>query len=100
MAIAKKYQNNFTAGVMSPGVHARTDLQKYGSGCKRIVNGIVHAHGGISNRPGTYFIDEVAGAGCLIPFTYSVTQTYVLLFFKPETGDFAKMRIYKDGGAV
>ena len=46
MSLVKKYQNNFTTGVMSPSAYARVDLSKYSSGCKRIVNGIVHAHGG------------------------------------------------------
>ena len=53
MALVRKYQNSFTSGVLSPGVYARVDLQKYASGCKQIVNGVVHAHGGVSKRPGT-----------------------------------------------
>ena len=104
MATVRKYQNNFTTGVISPGVYARVDLSKYSSGCKRIVNGIVHAHGGISNRPGTYLVDTLPGPGILFPFTYSVTQTYVLVFYDPDPADtaahYAKMRIYKDGGVV
>ena len=104
MAVIRKYQNNFTAGVLSPGVFARTDLQKYESGCKVIRNAVVYAHGGLSNRPGTMFLDEIPGNGVLIPFVYSVTQTYVLCFFDPDPSDsgehFAVMRIYMDGGVV
>lgn len=99
MAVIKKFQNNFTAGVLSPGVQSRTDLAKYSSGCKRIVNGIVLAHGGITNRPGTALVDEIPGDGILIPFVYSVTQTYALCFYNDGT-DVAKMRIYKEGGVV
>ena len=46
MAMVRKYQNNFTTGVMSPGVYSRVDLAKYSAGAKRIVNGVVLAHGG------------------------------------------------------
>lgn len=99
MATIRKYQNNFTSGVLSPGVYARTDLAKYASGCKTLRNAVVHAHGGVSNRPGTMFVDEIPGSGILIPFVYSVTQTYVLCFFNDGTST-AKLRIYKDGGTI
>ena len=104
MATVRKHQNNFTTGAISPAVYSRTDLQKYGSGCKRIVNAVVHAHGGVSNRPGTLLVDELPGPGLLFPFTYSVSQTYVLAFFDPDPSDtgphFSKMRILKGGGVV
>ena len=72
--LTRKFQNNFTAGVLSPAVSARTDLAKYASGCKRIVNGVVLAHGGIAFRNGTSYVGSLPGPGRLIPFTYSVTQ--------------------------
>lgn len=95
MAVVKKYQNNFTTGVLSPAAYARVDLAKYSSGCKRIVNGVVHAHGGISNRPGTYYVDTLPGKGLLIPFTYSVEQAYALCFYDAGGGN-VKMRVYKE----
>jgi len=100
MAIVRKYQNNFTTGAISPGVYARVDLNKYANGCKRVVNGVVRAHGGISNRPGTLFVDELDGPGLLFPFSYSVTDAYVLCFYDPGTGGAnrkAKMRVYRNG---
>ena len=100
MAIVRKFQNSFTSGVLSPGVQARTDLARYAAGCKRIVNGVIHAHGGISNRPGTSFVDELPGDGILIPFTYSVEQAYVLCFFGASGEEKAKMRVYKTGSVV
>ena len=99
MALIKKYQNNFTSGVLSPGVYARTDLAKYSSGCKVLRNAVVHAHGGVSNRPGTMYVDQIPGNGILFPFVYSVTQTYVLCFFNDGSTN-AKLRIYKGGGVV
>lgn len=99
MALIKKYQNSFTSGVLSPGVLARTDLQKYADGCQEMVNCVVYAHGGVTNRPGTTFADTLPGDGILIPFVYSVEQAYVLAFF--DVGEATShMRIYRDGGAV
>ncbi len=94
MSSVRVFQNSFSAGALSPSVWSRGDLQKYRSGAKRIVNGIVLAHGGISNRPGTYFVDTLPGDGVLIPFTYSVTQAYVLAFTD------CSMRIYMNGSVV
>ena len=87
-------QNNFTSGVLSPSVYGRVDVQKYASGCKQIKNCVVKAHGGVSNRPGTKYVDTMTEPGRLIDFTYSVEQAYALLFMDK------KMRIYKDGGVV
>ena len=101
MALVKKYQNSFTTGVLSPGVLARTDLQKYADGCQEMVNCVVYAHGGVTNRPGLMYLDTLPGDGLFIPFVYSVEQTYVLAFF--DTGvpeGTAHMRVYKDGGVV
>ena len=95
MAVVNKHQNNFTTGVLTPAAYARVDIAKYAAGCKRIINGIVHAHGGISNRPGTYYVDTLPGRGLLIPFTYSVEQTYALCFYD-NGGNTVKMRVYKN----
>lgn len=94
MSDIRKTQNNFTSGILSPSVWGRSDIQKYASGCKQIVNCIVKAHGGVSNRPGTLYVDDLTEPGRFIPFTYSVQQAYALLFMDQ------KMRIYKDGGVV
>lgn len=99
MALVKKYQNSFTSGVLSPGVLARTDLQKYSDGCQEMVNCIVYAHGGVTNRPGTLYTDELPGEGLLIPFVYSVEQAYVLAFFNGGSGN-ARLRVYRNGGVV
>lgn len=98
MAVIRKYQNSFTTGVLSPGVRARKDLQKYADGASEMVNAVVHAHGGLSNRPGTMYVDTLPGDGVLFPFVYSVEQTYVLAFF--ASGGVTKMRVYKDGAVV
>lgn len=100
MAVIRKYQNNFTAGVISASAQARTDLQKYASGCSKILNAVVQAHGGLSKRPGTLFADRLPGPGYLFPFAYSTEQTYVLCFYEEPGEEYAQMRIYMNGAAV
>lgn len=90
-------QTSFTAGELAPSLHARIDLSKVQSGARRLKNMFVHAHGGISNRPGTKFVAPVADETRftrLIPFAFSTTQTYVLEF------SHLKLRIIRNGGVV
>lgn len=104
MALVRKYQNNFTTGAISPAVYARVDLSKYSNGCKRIVNGVVRPHGGISNRPGTYYVDTLDGPGLLFPFAYSVSDAYAMCFYDPTPGvdddHTANLRVYRGGAPV
>ncbi len=97
MANLRAYQPSFTAGELSPALHARADLSKYGSGLKTALNLFIHPHGGASNRAGLEFIAEVkdsADYARLIPFQFNTIQTYQL-----EFGD-QYFRVYKDGGVV
>lgn len=95
--MVRAYQPAFTAGELSPSLWARVDLSKYQTGLKTAKNLFVHAHGGISNRAGLEFINEVkdsADKARLIPFQFNTEQTYVL-----EFGDLY-MRVYRDGGVI
>ena len=70
----RAYQPSFTAGELSPALHARVDLAKYGSGLKTAINLFIHPHGGASNRAGLEFINEVkasANLARLIPFQFA-----------------------------
>lgn len=107
MTLIRKFQNNFTTGAVSPGIAARYDLEKYASACEKLSNAVVRAHGGVSKRPGTEYLDEIPGFGRLFPFVYSVEQTYTLCFFttqepgdKPTYGNKVSLRVYSDGGVV
>jgi hypothetical protein len=76
-------QPSFTGGEVSPSVQARVDLAKYGTSAKTMLNFFCHAHGGVSNRNGTYFVGELEDSsklGGLIPFVRSKTEAYVLAF--------------------
>lgn len=97
MADLRAYQPAFTAGVLSPALHARVDLAKFQTGMKRGKNIFVHPHGGASNRAGLEFIGEVknsARKARLIPFQFNTEQSYVLEFGHNT------MRVYRNGGLV
>jgi len=87
-------QNNFTTGEVSPQIQARVDLGKYEGACRKILNGIVMAQGGVTKRPGTRYVATALDDGILFPFAYSQTQTYALLFTDK------KVRFFSQGGAV
>lgn len=97
MADIRAYQPAFTAGVLSPALHARVDLAKFATGLKQGRNIFIHAHGGASNRPGLQFINEVNDStrkARLIPFQFNTSQSYIL-----ELGH-NTMRVYRNGGLV
>lgn len=90
-------QPSFAGGELAPSLHARVDLAKYAVGLRQCRNFFVHAHGGVSNRPGTQFVGEVKNStvkGRLVPFQFNVSQTYVLEF------GHLTMRVIKNGGYV
>ena len=88
---------SFGGGELSPSVYARIDLQKFGSGAKRLRDYFVHAEGGISNRPGTDYIRETKDSSQtsrMIEFEYNEDQAYALEFGNEY------MRVYRNGGVV
>ncbi len=94
-------QPSFSGGEFSPSLHSRIDIQKYSTGLRLLKNFIIHAHGGTSNRGGLEFVaegDKVFGDPGhpirLIPFEFSVDQSYALEFGHHY------IRVIKDGGLV
>lgn len=89
-------QRNLAAGELAPALHARTDQQKYASGLRTARNVFVMRSGGVTNRPGTEYIAEVANftAVRLLPFVYNDAQTYVI-----ELGA-GYLRLFQNGGRV
>lgn len=90
-------KRNFTGGELAPALHARADLTKYNNGLATLRNFIIHAQGGVSNRAGTHYIDEVRrsnGLVRLIPFEFNKEQAYIL-----EFGD-QYMRVIRNDGIV
>jgi hypothetical protein len=82
MAIGRLIQNKFNAGVWSPLLEGRIDLEKYPSALYRLENFILWPHGPAQFRPGFRFIHPTKDNGLarLIPFEFSVTQAYQIEF--------------------
>lgn len=90
-------QTNFTAGELSPKLLGRPDFQKYYNGARELTNWLIYLQGGITRRPGTYYVSEVkdsSDATRLVAFEFSSTQAYIL-----EFGDLY-IRFYKDKGQI
>ena len=49
---------NLNGGVFTPLIDARSDIEKYRSGCRKLENFIPRIYGSIERRPGTKFIKE------------------------------------------
>lgn len=97
MAKVTPVQTNFTGGEITPKMHGRVDLQKYGASCKTLKNFICFPHGGIVKRSGTRYIAECkdsANTKRLIPFVFSTTQAYILEF----GNDY--IRFYRNEGQI
>ena len=76
-------QRSFAGGEIAPALYSRVDQVKYSTGLRTCLNWYILRNGGVANRPGTEFIVEVKDstkAIRLIPFIFSVSQTYVLEF--------------------
>lgn len=90
-------QPSMAGGELAPALHGRVDLARYQTSLKTCRNFIAQQYGGVTNRPGTKFVAEVANSAKrhrAIDFTFSTEQTYVLIF-----GDLT-MQVVKDGGMV
>lgn len=91
-------QGNFTAGELDPLVHGRAgDLDRYKQGLALCENYVPLIQGGITRRPGTFFVEEVktsAKKTRLIPFKFSATDAFML-----EVGDLY-IRFYSQRGQV
>ncbi|MTH65074.1 hypothetical protein [Paracoccus shanxieyensis] len=97
-----RFQPSFAAGVIGPGLWGRIDLAKYDTAIKRGVNCFVHAHGGISNRPGLRFICEVMDSTQrhrLMPFVREVDDSAVLIFGNQQLGFISDGQRVQSGGA-
>jgi len=96
MSRAVSIQSNFTTGEVDPLLRARIDINQYYNALEQARNVIVQPQGGIERRPGLQFIFEVPSAANpqngmkLVPFEFSTTQSYMLLFVHN------RMYIFKD----
>jgi hypothetical protein len=74
-------QVNFSKGELAPELYGRFDVDAWQSALRQARNVIVMKYGGVTKRPGTRLVGNVVNASTptrLIPFQFSMTQTYVL----------------------
>jgi hypothetical protein len=75
------FWTNFTAGQIDEILDGRVDLAKYNNGVRVMHNVLPFQQGGAKGRPGTRYVTLAKYVGkkvCLIPFSFSVHQNYVL----------------------
>ena len=90
-------QVSFNAGEISPALYARTNLEKYSSAAKLLLNFYVKKEGGLDKRPGSYYVGPVQNNGYpsrLRRFQFSQDQGYALEFGNKI------LRIVSEGGLV
>lgn len=84
------FQSSFTAGELSPSLAVRVDLARYHTGCSELENMVVHPHGGASKRSGFRYLAALPGKARLMPFIFSDTETYVLVWTDKKLAVFAR----------
>lgn len=67
------YQNNFSTGEVSKRFEDRTDVGKYFSALKQLVNFLPFTQGGVTRRPGLNFVSNAFcnSDGRIIPFKFT-----------------------------
>lgn len=88
---------SFNAGELSPYLDARSDIEKYASGCRLLENFILMPYGGAYRRPGTEYLGAAKNADkqCrLLGFNFSVSTRFILEFGEEY------VRFWKDGEIV
>ncbi len=74
---------SMNAGKITPLIDARSDIQKYSSGCRILQNMIPRIYGPVERRPGTRYITGVEDNSVnsrMVAFRYSATIAYKLEF--------------------
>ena len=81
MARIVQFQTNFSVGELDPLLRARTDLQQYQNALEAAENVTIQPQGGASRRAGLEFVYNFGSSFTkfkLIPFEYSVNDSYLL----------------------
>jgi hypothetical protein len=90
-------QRSFAGGEIAPALYGRADQAKYQTGLKTCRNFIVKREGGVTNRTGTQYINDVADSSWpprLLKFVFNQANSYAL-----EIGDLY-IRFYKNGARI
>lgn len=88
-------RNSFNSGELDPLLWSRFDVRAHAQGAAKLRNVICLPQGGVRRRGGLRHLATIAeGDARLIPFSFSVTQDYLLVFVTE------KMYVFKDGVLV
>lgn len=90
-------QSNFSGGEISPLLYGRVDSERYKEALAICENYIPAIQGGVTRRPGSYFVAETQTSSKksrLVSFEFSTTQAYIL-----EFGDLY-IRFYRDNAQI
>ena len=88
---------SFNAGELSPKLDARSDLEKYSQGARRLENFIILPQGGLQRRSGFKYVGKTkdnTSKARLISFNFSSSSAVVI-----ECG-YKYMRFYADGEPI
>jgi len=96
------FQTNFSTGELDPLLRARVDIPQYENALAKATNVVIQPQGGLRRRAGTKHILElpnsstpsVANGVRLIPFEFSVDDSYMLCFVA------GRMYVIKNGSAI
>jgi len=98
MARFVQLQTNFTTGELDPLLRARVDLDQYNNALEKATNVVVQPQGGIKRRPGTRYLFELPASAAdgvrLVPFEFSVDDSYMLVFVN------LRMYVFKNGTLI
>jgi hypothetical protein len=102
MARFISFQTNFSTGEMDPLLRARVDIDQYNNALEKATNVVIQPQGGLKRRPGLKHIVELSGSGAdsvangvrLVPFEFSVDDSYMLVFTHQ------RMYVVKNGAVV
>jgi len=92
----RPHKRNFTAGELGDILHEKIDFSRFINGCHEMLNMTALPQGPATRRSGTKFLYNLTsllgGAVTnvrprLIPFVFSRSQAYALLFFKHNNGN-------------
>ncbi len=109
MSRITQYQGNFAIGEIDPLLQGRIDIEQYNSALDRAKNVVCMPQGGFERRPGLHYLQDLSshiGASFttldalkLVPFTFSTTESYMLVFCKYDTSN-TRMFVYSNGVLV
>jgi hypothetical protein len=80
MSRKKTLQTNFAAGEIAPELGMRQDADQYRSGAKALTNMRCLIGGGVTRRPGTWWLQELTGPSVAFDFVVNQSTKYVLCF--------------------